>query len=119
MSRAILLLIPLIGLCQGSTNDSHEGESHGDEERIHLAGWNWHHVGIYLTIILFILLSGMAKVVFHKLHWLSSRVPESCLLVLVGTLMGLILFLTEKDKDHDSYIPQFTPDLFFFALLPP
>ena len=60
-------------LLAGGSSSSEEGHDH----QIHLAGWNWEHVGIYLTIILFVLLSGLAKVVFHKLHWLSSRVPES------------------------------------------
>ena len=45
--------------------------------KMHLAVWNWEEVGVYLTITLFIVLSGMAKLVFHKMHWLSSRIPES------------------------------------------
>ena len=88
--------------------------SGSDDLGIHLASWNWKAVGVYLTITLFVVLSGLAKVVFHKLHWLSSRVPESwyvvhkrppfslknnkiqyffSLLVVVGVLMGTIVLL--------------------------
>ena len=31
-------------------------------EGIHIAQWNWDHVGIYLTITIFVVLSGLAKV---------------------------------------------------------
>jgi hypothetical protein len=34
-------------------------------------------MGVYVTITAFVILSGLAKVGFHHLHWLSSRVPES------------------------------------------
>ena len=58
-------------------NDSGHEEEH--KPQIHLAFWNWHEVGIFLTITIFLLVSGNLKVMFHKMHWLSSRIPESWL----------------------------------------
>ncbi|TRY63115.1 hypothetical protein TCAL_08230 [Tigriopus californicus] len=72
-----------------STNGSHSN----DDEHIgvHVVSWRWDEVGIYVTITGFVVLSGLAKVGFHHLHVISSRVPESCLLVIVGLAMGGII----------------------------
>ena len=53
-----------------------------------LVGWQWGLVKNNLAIIVFILISGLAKLGFHRLPALSSRVPESCLLVLLGLSFG-------------------------------
>ena len=39
-------------------NDEHEEHEPG----VHVAQWNWDHVGVYLTITAFIVISGLAKV---------------------------------------------------------
>ena len=83
-----------------------------------LAGWNWEHVKVNLVIVLFIIFSGVAKLVFHQARWLSSRVPESCLLIILGTVTGGVLYL-DQAQERDTVLPQFTSDLFFFYLLPP
>ena len=70
----------LVTRSEASSENLKEEEhgGHGNEtEKIHLVSWNGEHVGIYLTITLFVVVSGYAKVIFHKLHWLSSRIPES------------------------------------------
>ena len=56
---------------------------------VHLISWKWDEVGLFLLPVLFLLLSGLAKLVFHHANWVSSRVPESCLLILVGLVSGL------------------------------
>ena len=43
---------------ENSSEEEASHESHG----IHVASWNWDHVGIYIIITLFIVLSGLAKV---------------------------------------------------------
>ena len=53
-----------------------------------LASWNWHHVQSQLVVTMFVIASGLAKLGFHKAHWLSSRVPESCLLIILGVAFG-------------------------------
>ena len=63
-----------------------------------LASIHWDHVKVNLVIMLFVIFSGVAKLVFHKAHWLSSRVPESCLLIILGVVFGGLLY--EADSDN-------------------
>jgi len=104
--------------------------NHQEHLEISLIGWKWAEVKNQLAVMGFILLSGLAKLVFHRAHWLSSRVPESCLLILLGTIFGAFLFVVLPGSDEctlnadcvdDSHLifPKFTPNLFFFYLLPP
>ena len=76
----------------------------------------------------FILLSGLAKLGFHRAHVISSKVPESCLLIILGVIFGGMLYLFYDDEcslnqrclDYSHLVfPKFTPDLFFLYLLPP
>ena len=41
-----------------NANSSNGGEHVG----VHVVSWNWHHVGVYITITLFVVFSGAAKV---------------------------------------------------------
>ena len=45
---------------------------------------------------------------------LSKIFPESCLLIVVGVLVGLILF-----KTNNVHLSPMTPDTFFLYMLPP
>ena len=58
---------------------------------VHLVSFKWREVGVYFVPMLFLLLCGLAKLMFHRVHWLSSRVPESCLLILLGSLAGIVI----------------------------
>ncbi|EOB05831.1 Sodium/hydrogen exchanger 2, partial [Anas platyrhynchos] len=51
---------------------------------------------------------------FHLYHKLPSIVPESCLLILVGLLLGGIIFGAEEKSP-----PVMSSDVFFLYLLPP
>ncbi|XP_036411286.1 Na(+)/H(+) exchanger beta-like [Megalops cyprinoides] len=75
--------------------------------------FNYEHVRIPFEISLWILLASLMKLGFHLVPGLSSVVPESCLLIVVGLLVGgLIRVGGEKPPVLDS-------DLFFLCLLPP
>ena len=74
-----------------------------------------------LAVMGFILLSGLAKLGFHRAHAISSKVPESCLLIILGVIFGGILYLFYEDEcsvdqaclDYSHLVfPKFTPDLF-------
>ena len=41
-------------LGESTESDKHEG--------IHIASWNWDHVGVFITITVFVVFSGLAKV---------------------------------------------------------
>lgn len=52
---------------------------------------------------------------FHMAPKLSAMFPESCLLIFVGVVIGVIL-VHVTDSVHMSPL---TPDTFFFYMLPP
>ncbi|KAK3849232.1 hypothetical protein Pcinc_044001 [Petrolisthes cinctipes] len=99
-------------------NDHHGGG-------VRLASLRWREVGVYYTITAFVIIAGLAKLLFHHMHWVSSKVPESCVLVILGVALGLLVYFTaHKTPSTDSChyhvpLPHFTSDKFFFVLLPP
>ncbi|KAK8390207.1 hypothetical protein O3P69_013051 [Scylla paramamosain] len=62
----------------------------------------WHEVGVYFTITTFVIIAGFAKLVFHHLHWLSNKVPESCVLVLLGNGTGSYSLLHHQEPAKPS-----------------
>ncbi|KAL3265899.1 hypothetical protein HHI36_010089 [Cryptolaemus montrouzieri] len=58
---------------------------------------------------------------FHMAPKLSKKFPESCLLIFVGVVIGVIL-VHVTDSVHitdSSHVSPLTPDTFFFYMLPP
>lgn len=43
--------------------------------------------------------------------------PESCALIIIGLLVGVIVYY--GNQDHSHHFPSFTASLFFNVLLPP
>uniref|UniRef100_A0A667X0H2 Sodium/hydrogen exchanger n=1 Tax=Myripristis murdjan TaxID=586833 RepID=A0A667X0H2_9TELE len=75
--------------------------------------FNYEHVRTPFEISLWILLALLMKLGFHIIPRLSHVVPESCLLIFVGLLVGgIIKAIGEKPPILDS-------TLFFLYLLPP
>ena len=81
-----------------------------------LAELKWDEVAPYYLLTIFILISVFAKLAFQSFSWISSRVPESCVLIILGLLFGLILINVEIPGAN---FPRFSPSLFFYILLPP
>ncbi|KAG8144453.1 hypothetical protein E2320_012960, partial [Naja naja] len=76
--------------------------------------FDYQHVQVPFEITLWILLASLAKIGFHLFEKLPSVVPESCLLIVVGLIMGGIIFgLNDKSP------PIMDSDIFFLYLLPP
>ncbi|GCB74797.1 hypothetical protein scyTo_0003889 [Scyliorhinus torazame] len=71
------------------------------------------HVRSPFVVALWILLASVLKLGFHFFPKLSSVVPESCLLVCVGLIVGGLL------KTVGETPPILRADVFFFYLLPP
>ena len=93
-----------------------------------LIGWRWGEVKNNLAVMSFVMLSGLAKLGFHRAHFVSSRIPESCLLIILGAVFGALIYAFYEDEcslnqsctdDSQLVFPKFTPDLFFLYLLPP
>ena len=48
---------------QGEEGETTEKPGEEEEEaKVHVVSWRWDHMGVYVTITLFIVLSGLAKV---------------------------------------------------------
>lgn len=57
-----MLLVAILASTWSTVTCSSGGEDHEEKPSIELAKLDWGHVGIYVTITLFIVLSGLAKV---------------------------------------------------------
>uniref|UniRef100_A0A8C0E8C3 Sodium/hydrogen exchanger n=1 Tax=Balaenoptera musculus TaxID=9771 RepID=A0A8C0E8C3_BALMU len=83
-------------------------------ETVSVFALDYDYVQIPYEVTLWILLASLAKIGFHVYHPLPGLMPESCLLVLVGALVGAIIFGT----DHKSP-PVMDSSIYFLYLLPP
>uniref|UniRef100_A0A8D0B454 Sodium/hydrogen exchanger n=1 Tax=Salvator merianae TaxID=96440 RepID=A0A8D0B454_SALMN len=85
------------------------------ETRLHVFTLDYPHVHIPFEITLWILLASLAKIGFHLYHKLPHIVPESCLLILVGLIIGGIMFGVQENSPPVME----NSDIFFLYLLPP
>ncbi|XP_056141674.1 sodium/hydrogen exchanger 1 [Lampris incognitus] len=74
----------------------------------------YHHIHIPFEISLWVLLASIMKLGFHMIPRLSSIVPESCLLIVVGLVVGGLIELA-----GEKVPPVLDSSLFFLILLPP
>lgn len=121
-SRSALFLVAVVLICRitigASANESHSQQSennsnHEDPPPLKVAKFDFERVSGPLIIIVWILIASLAKLGFHLSHKLSSVVPESCLVILLGIVIGGIM------KGIGAEIPNFTSDTFFLFMLPP
>ena len=54
---------------------------------------------------------------FHLSHRLTKKVPENCLLIVLGIVVGVLLYVTHLEEEKRIYI--LNSDTFFLFLLPP
>ncbi|XP_053404258.1 sodium/hydrogen exchanger 1-like [Mercenaria mercenaria] len=107
--------------CKYAHSDGHHGdEGHDGHERhkskkIHVVEFNFDHVKTPLLFGLVVIIAGLSKIGFHHANFLSSKVPESCILIILGVIFGAIFLLTGAGEDFEF----FQPDQFFLYLLPP
>ncbi|XP_071749910.1 sodium/hydrogen exchanger 3 isoform X2 [Lepeophtheirus salmonis] len=87
------------------------GTEHKSYEIFHM---DFARVQIPFIIALWIFVSSLAKIGFHMTPVLPTIFPESCLLIFLGTMIGLLLLYASKT------VPTLlTPDIFFLFMLPP
>ncbi|KAM4795836.1 sodium/hydrogen exchanger 1 [Rhinophrynus dorsalis] len=94
-------------------NDSHGGGHHGKHKLFPVLDLNYDRVRMPFEIALWILLACLMKLGFHVIPTLSSVVPESCLLIVVGLLVGGLIKAVGENP------PVLSSDVFFLFLLPP
>ncbi|XP_069348132.1 sodium/hydrogen exchanger 3 isoform X2 [Eulemur rufifrons] len=91
-----------------------EPSSSSASEGFQVVAFEWHYVQDPYIIALWILVASLAKIVFHLSHKITSVVPESALLIVLGLVLGGIVWAA----DHIASFT-LTPTVFFFYLLPP
>ncbi|XP_064638155.1 Na(+)/H(+) exchanger beta-like [Lineus longissimus] len=112
-SIVIILNFDLLAVCGSDVTGTENVTEH--DVSVHVAGWNFAYVELPLLVCLFLFGCAISKIIYHHANFLASWIPESCILILLGVITGVIFFLTE----HDELNRVFTPTTFFLYLLPP
>ena len=116
---AILLIICGLALLPKQANSETVYVTVDNEKtvgRYEVAKFNFVEVSSIYAITLWILLGSLAKIGFHLSHKLTDKFPESCLLILLGLIVGGLFYAT-KLADQKAYFLNSTT--FFLFLLPP
>ncbi|KAH8377821.1 hypothetical protein KR093_007242 [Drosophila rubida] len=93
--------------------DDDEG-GHHKTERYPLSQVDFARVKTPFIIGIWILSASIAKIGFHMTPKLHLIFPESCLLIVVGVVIGVVLYFCT-----DVAVSPLTPNTFFFYMLPP
>ncbi|PNJ84968.1 SLC9A3 isoform 1 [Pongo abelii] len=114
--RGLLLALALAlgGLARAGGVEVEPGGAHGESGGFQVVTFQWAHVQDPYVIALWILVASLAKIGFHLSHKVTSVVPESALLIVLGLVLGGIVWAA----DHIASFT-LTPTVFFFYLLPP
>ncbi|XP_026768548.3 sodium/hydrogen exchanger 2 [Pangasianodon hypophthalmus] len=75
---------------------------------------NYPYVQIPFEITLWVLLASFAKIGFHVYHKITIWIPETCLLIAVGLIVGGIMHSV-----HEEPPAVLTSSVFFLYMLPP
>ena len=75
-------------------------QSHAEHHGIALANWRWNEYGDYFVMCLMITLAAVAKVAFHESRYLSKHFPESCVLIIIGIIVGVIVYYGVDREGH-------------------
>eukprot|EP00095_Tigriopus_kingsejongensis_P011572 snap_masked-scaffold1091_size63258-processed-gene-0.9 protein:Tk11572 transcript:snap_masked-scaffold1091_size63258-processed-gene-0.9-mRNA-1 annotation:"sodium hydrogen exchanger 3" len=107
----VALLVASSRGLESSTSNPGEEEEIPEYEVFHV---DFVRVQLPFLISSWILVTTLAKIAFHMTPKLDTVFPESCLLIIVGLVIGVILVFSTEE------VPIFmTPDTFFLYLLPP
>ncbi|XP_062846059.1 sodium/hydrogen exchanger 5 [Trichomycterus rosablanca] len=91
----------------------HGGDSHRHGGGYKIVQWEWSYVQTPYIIATWLLLASVAKIVFHFSQRFTTVVPESCMLILLGLVLGGVVLIASNKQLY-----QLDPRLFFLFLLP-
>ena len=86
------------------------------------ASWRWSEFSSPLLFTGMLIFACVLKIIFHHIHFLEKVLPESCVLIVVGSICGLFIdkvLLHHTTEKRFEEFPKFTASLFFNILLPP
>ncbi|RUS76217.1 hypothetical protein EGW08_016024, partial [Elysia chlorotica] len=114
----LMLAIPGVAANTASSGSGNPGNLTAPNGRqyVHVAAVHYVNVRDPLIFTIVVLVTALAKVGYHHFHQLSSKVPESCILVLLGVAFGASIQYSEADHSLPTF---FSPHQFFLFLLPP
>ncbi|KAM4732488.1 sodium/hydrogen exchanger 2-like isoform 3-T3 [Anableps anableps] len=105
---------PHNGTLLAGFNTSRVGPSVDLPNALRVFSLDYHHVQAPFEIVLWIMLASLAKLGFHWSGRVPAVVPESCVLIMVGLLVGGVIYGVRH-----SAPPTLSADAFFLFLLPP
>uniref|UniRef100_H2MJ51 Sodium/hydrogen exchanger n=1 Tax=Oryzias latipes TaxID=8090 RepID=H2MJ51_ORYLA len=95
-------------------SSTHEGKPNRTKKVFPVLSFEYDHIKTPFEVSLWVLFASLMKLGFHLVPRLSSIVPESCLLIVVGLLVGGLSKLI-----GESELPKLDSGNFFLVLLPP
>ncbi|RXN21069.1 sodium hydrogen exchanger 5 [Labeo rohita] len=95
-----------------STEDGESSHHHGGGG-YKIVQWEWSYVQTPYIIASWLLVASVAKILFHFSQRFTTAVPESCMLILLGLVLGAVVLIASKKQPY-----QLDPGLFFLFLLP-
>ncbi|KAH8374217.1 hypothetical protein KR200_004979 [Drosophila serrata] len=102
----------------GDEEKAKDEDGHGSDghkmTRYPLSSVDFGRVKTPFIIGIWILSASIAKIGFHMTPKLHLIFPESCLLIVVGVVIGVVLYFCT-----DVAVSPLTPNTFFFYMLPP
>ncbi|KAK2887477.1 hypothetical protein Q8A67_015705 [Cirrhinus molitorella] len=96
-----------------STNDSTGGHGTSTISTLPIVIWKWHHVETPYLVALWILTCWLCKLVVELNHNVTNVFPESGLLIILGFILGGIVWGADKVQTF-----RLIPVNFFYYLLP-
>ncbi|CAO1387646.1 unnamed protein product [Diamesa hyperborea] len=115
---AIILFIVFITSSPSSETSQHGGHDNGGHEKpvikFPIAVVEFARVETPFIIGVWILFASIAKIGFHMTPKIGKLLPESSLLIIVGVIIGIILYTSTSVQ-----VSPLTPNTFFFYMLPP
>ncbi|XP_060923551.1 sodium/hydrogen exchanger 5 [Limanda limanda] len=93
--------------------EEQEGGQHHHGGGFRVVQWEWSYVQTPFIIAIWLLVASVAKILFHLSQRFTTVVPESCMLILLGLVLGGVVLIANKKQLY-----QLEPALFFLFLLP-
>ncbi|XP_063055297.1 sodium/hydrogen exchanger 1 isoform X2 [Engraulis encrasicolus] len=98
---------------QDQHDHGHHNSSGGGGKAFPVLSFDFERIKMPFEISLWVLLASLMKLGFHLTPRISNIVPESCLLIVVGLLVGGLIKVVGQTP------PVLDSELFFLCLLPP